>query len=87
MAAEYGELANIPEQMGQGMQEMFEQVKPNPQMVPDAIFNLMEMPKGQRPLRTVVDPITGQFVESANANVKEDYDKFLTAFGMGGLLN
>ncbi len=87
LAAEYGELAKIPEQMGQGMQEMFEQVKPSPQMVPDAIFNLMEMPKGQRPLRTVVDPITGQFVESANANVKEDYNNFLTAFGMGGLLN
>ncbi len=87
IAAEYGELANIPEQMGQGMQEMFEQVKPSPQMVPDAIFSLMEMPKGQRPLRTVVDPITGQFVESANANVKEDYINFLSAFGMGGLLN
>ena len=87
LAAEYGELANIPEQMGQGMQEMFEQVKPSPQMVPDAIFKLIETPKGQRPLRTVVDPITGQFVESANANVKTDYENFLSAFGMGSLLN
>ena len=87
LAAEYGELANIPEQMGQGMQEMFEQVKPSPQMVPDAIFKLIETPKGQRPLRTVVDAITGQFVESANTNVKRDYDNFLTAFGMGSLLN
>lgn len=87
LAAEYGELANIPEQMGQGMQEMFEQVQPSPQMVPDAIFKLMEMPKGQRPLRTVVDAVTGQYVESANANVKKDYDNFLTAFGMGSLLN
>ena len=73
--------------MGQGMQEMFEQVKPSPQMVPDAIFKLIETPKGQRPLRTVVDPITGQFVESANANVKTDYENFLSAFGMGSLLN
>ena len=87
LAAEYGELANIPEQMGQGMQDMFEQVKPSPQMVPDAIFKLIETPKGQRPLRTVVDAITGQFVESANTNVKKDYDNFLTAFGMGSLLN
>ncbi|MDX1315440.1 MAG: SDR family oxidoreductase, partial [Eudoraea sp.] len=87
IAAEYGELAAIPEQMGQGMQQMFEQLKPSPQMVPDAIFKLIETPKGKRPLRTVVDAITGQFVESANANVKKDYDNFLTAFGMGSLLN
>ena len=87
VATEYGELAAIPEQMGQGMQEMFKQVKPSPQMVPDAIFKLMDMPKGKRPLRTVVDPITGQFVENANAKVKVDYDNFLTAFGMEELLN
>ena len=87
LAAEYGDLANIPEQMGQGMQEMFEKVKPSPQMVADAIFKLVEMPKGERPLRTVVDAITGQFVESANANVKEDYNNFISAFGMGSLLN
>jgi hypothetical protein len=35
----------------------------------------------------VVDGMTGEFVENANANVKEDYDKFLTAFGMQGMLN
>jgi len=87
LASEYGELANIPEQVGQGMQQMFEQIKPSPQMVPDAIFQLIEMPRGQRPLRTVVDAVTGQFVENANANIKEDYDHFLTAFGMGALLN
>ena len=87
LTAEYGDLASIPEQMGQGMQQMFEQVKPSPQMVPDAIFKLIEQPQGERPLRTVVDAVTGQFVENANANVKEDYANFMTAFGMGALLN
>ena len=83
----YGELAQVPDQIGQGMMQMFENVKPDPQMVPDAIFDLIDRPKGQRPLRTVVDALTGQFVEQANENVKKDYDRFLTAFGMEGMLN
>ena len=87
VATGYGDLANVPQQVGEGMGKMFEDLKPNPQMVPDAIFKLIETPKGERPLRTVVDGMTGEFVESANANVKEDYNKFLTAFGMGAMLN
>lgn len=83
----YGELAKVPEQVGEGMGQMFEAMKPNPQMVPDAIFKLIDTPKGQRPLRTVVDGITGDFVERANKNVKEDFDNFLTAFGMQAMLN
>lgn len=83
----YGELANLPEQINAGMGEMFAQVQPDPQMVPDAIFNLIDTPKGQRPLRTSVDALTSQFVNDANAKVKEQYDHFLTAFGMGDLLN
>lgn len=86
IAAEYGDLANIPNQVGEGMGQMFEQLKPNPQMVPDAIFNLIEKPKGERPLRTVVDVATGEFTERANENVKEDYNNFLSAFGMQDLL-
>ncbi len=83
---EYGDLAKVPEQIGAGMGQMFEAMKPNPQMVPDAILHLIELPKGQRPLRTVVDGMTGEFVERANANVKVDYANFLTAFGMKDLL-
>jgi NAD(P)-dependent dehydrogenase (short-subunit alcohol dehydrogenase family) len=87
VAAGYGEIANVPEQVGEGMGQMFESMKPNPQMIPDAILNLIETPKGQRPLRTVVDAITGEFVEKANADVKVGYDGFLTAFGLGTMLN
>ncbi len=82
----YGELANLPEQVTAGMGEMFNTMKPDPQMVPDAIFKLMDTPKGERPLRTVVDGMTGQFVEKANDDVKEGYANFLSAFGMGDLL-
>jgi len=87
VGAEYGELANVPEQVGHGMGQMFEAMKPNPQMIPDAIVKLIELPKGQRPLRTVVDGMTGQFIENANQKVKEEYANFLTAFGMADLLN
>ena len=87
LADEYGELSKLPKQLGQGILQMFENVKPDPQMVPDAIFKLMEMDHGKRPLRTVVDAITGQFVEKANTEVKQEYDKFITAFGLEALLN
>ena len=52
----------------------------------DAIVKLIETPKGERPLRTVVDPATGTFTEVANKAVKEQFDNFLTAFGMQDLL-
>lgn len=87
LAEGYGDLAKMPEQIGEGMGQMFESMKPNPQMVPDAILKLIEMPKGQRPLRTVVDSITGAHVEEANARVKEGHKSFLTAFGMEALVN
>jgi len=85
--AEYGDLAKIPEQIGAGIGQLFETLKPNPQLVADAIVTLINMPKGKRPLRTVVDPATGSFSEIANKEVKEQYDKFLTAFGMQEMLN
>lgn len=84
--AGYGDLANIPEQIGAGIGQMFEAVKPNPQSVADAIVTLIDMPKGKRPLRTVVDPATGGFSEIANGQVKEQFENFMTAFGMQGML-
>jgi NAD(P)-dependent dehydrogenase (short-subunit alcohol dehydrogenase family) len=83
----YGELANIPEQIGIGIDQLFETVKPNPQSVADAVLKLVELPKGQRPLRTVVDAVTGQFVEEANGNVQAGYNQFVSAFGLQALLN
>jgi len=82
----YGDLSKVPEQIGQGMMQLFEAMKPNPQSIADAIIKLIETPKGKRPLRTVVDAVTGNLVETANKQVKEQYDAFLTAFGMGELL-
>ena len=85
--AGYGELAKVPEQIGVGVGQMFETMKPNPQLVADAIVKLIDTPQGKRPLRTVVDPATGNFTEIANKHVKEQYDNFLTAFGMQSMLS
>lgn len=85
--AGYGDLAKVPEQIGAGIGQMFENMKPNPQLVADAIVKLIDTPPGKRPLRTVVDPATGNFAEVANKQVKEQFDHFLTAFGMQGMLS
>jgi len=85
--AGYGDLAKVPGQIGAGVGQMFETMKPNPQLVADAIVKLINTPNGKRPLRTVVDPVTGNLTEIANKLVKEQYDNFLTAFGMEGMLS
>jgi NAD(P)-dependent dehydrogenase (short-subunit alcohol dehydrogenase family) len=85
--AGYGDLAKVPEHMGAGLQQMFEVMKPNPQLVADAVVTLIDMPNGKRPLRTVVDPVTGNFTETANEQVKEQYEALLSSYGMKDLLN
>lgn len=82
----YGDLAKLPEQIGAGLGQLFEHVKPNPQDVADAVLRLVELPKGERPLRTVVDNVTGGFVRTANDRVSEGYREFVTSFGLQELL-
>ncbi len=56
----YGELNAIPQQMWEGFGKHLQSENgPDPQEVADAIVQLIESPQGQRPLRTVVDPMTG----------------------------
>lgn len=83
----YGELAKVPEQIGEGIGQLFANVKPNAQDVADAVLRLIELPNGQRPLRTVVDAVTGKFVEDANDRVREGHRDFVSAFGLQGLLD
>ena len=85
--AGYGDLANVPEQLGVGVGQMFEALKPDPQLVTDAIVKLIDTPHGKRPLRTVVDPVAGGMIEVANEQVKEQHNHFLTAFGLQAMLS
>lgn len=84
---EYGSLAQIPEQIGENIGQLFETVKPNPQDVADAVLKLVQLPKGKRPLRTVVDNVNGPLIEEANNKVGDGYKSFMTAFGFEQLLN
>lgn len=82
----YSAIADFPNRMGAAVGQMFETLQPNPQDVADAIVDLIDLPKGQRPLRTVVDPFTGTFVKAANDAVKAEYEKGIVKFGMKDLL-
>lgn len=82
----YGAIAEIPNKMVAALGGEMQAKNPNPQDVADAIVSLIETPKGTRPLRTVVDPITGPYIDAANQAVAEQFAKGLTVFGMGELL-
>jgi NAD(P)-dependent dehydrogenase (short-subunit alcohol dehydrogenase family) len=84
--AHYEAIAAFPGKMVNAIIQLFEAENPNPQDVADAVVKLINLPKGQRPLRTVVDPTTGKFVKAANDAVQVEYAKALTAFGMKDLL-
>jgi NAD(P)-dependent dehydrogenase (short-subunit alcohol dehydrogenase family) len=83
---EYGAIADVPNKLFAAIGQMFETAKPDPQDVADAVVNLINLPKGQRPLRTVVDTPTGDITKRANDAVKVEYEKVLRAFGMDDLL-
>ncbi|WP_421944272.1 SDR family oxidoreductase [Pedobacter sp.] len=83
----YDAIADLPNKMINALGALIQAHNPNPQDVADAIVRLIEAENGTRPLRTVVDPITGEFIEAANKAVAEHFGKGLTTFGMGELLN
>ncbi len=83
----YGAVAEIPNKMIAAIGSLIQSHQPNPQDVADAIVKLIGTEKGKRPLRTVVDPITGEFIEAANQAVAENFGKGLALFGMGELLS
>lgn len=84
--ADYKSIAVFPEKMIKAIGQLFEAADPNPQDVADAVVHLTNLPKGKRPLRTVVDPTTGKFVKAANDAVQIEYAKALKAYGMEDLL-
>jgi NAD(P)-dependent dehydrogenase (short-subunit alcohol dehydrogenase family) len=87
VVAAYEPIADYANKMGAAVGKAFETLNPNPQDVADAIVNLINLPKGKRPLRTNVDPFTGKYIKAANDAVQVEFNKTLTAFGMADLLN
>jgi NAD(P)-dependent dehydrogenase (short-subunit alcohol dehydrogenase family) len=82
----YGAVAEIPGKMVAAIGGLIQTHNPDPQDVADAIVKLIGAEKGQRPLRTVVDPITGEYIEAANKAVADQFGEGLKLFGMGELL-
>ena len=83
---DYKAIADVPNKMFAAMSHIFETVKPDPQDVADAVVNLINLPEGERPLRTVVDSSTGDIVERANNAVNAEYVNVMKAFGLEDLL-
>lgn len=82
----YSLIAELPNKMMSALGQLMQDANPDPQQVADAIVKLIGLEKGKRPLRTVVDPITGKLVEQANLTIAEPYKEGLAMFGMGELL-
>lgn len=82
----YSAIAEIPNKMMAAVGGLIQTHNTNPQDVADAIVKLINTEKGERPLRTVVDPITGEYIEAANQAIAEQFEQGITLFGMGELL-
>lgn len=85
----YGDFAKYPEQM----LITFENVLKNnpqqdPQKVADAIAELIEKPKGEKPFRTPVDFLgMGDYIQEYNEHLEQIMIGLYTNFGTQGLLN
>ena len=59
----------------------------DPQLVADAIGNLVSTPAGQRPVRTVVDKMgMGDHIAPYNKQLDGIHEGIFGAFGMGDML-
>lgn len=87
--ADYGAVADIPERMWGGFMEHLQSDEaPDPQEVADAIQRLIETPAGERPLRVVVDPMTGGEAPRALNQASDAIQReILEGLGMPGLLS
>lgn len=72
IAAQYGDVATKPGEVFAALAKDFTGPNaPDPQEVADAIVDLVDMPAGERPLRTVV----GHVVSAGVRELNEQYDK------------
>jgi len=81
----YEQISSIREMFSQSFEQFFASDQaPDPQEIPDAILNLIQMPAGKRPLRTVCGPDYGAIkINSQTAPVQADV---LRALGMEAMV-
>ncbi len=86
-AASYGELADVPAAMWAGFVARLEAASPDPRMVAVALVRAIEAEPGSRPLRVVVDPVTGGgTVEDLNRRSRELRERFFAEIGVAEAL-
>ncbi len=86
-AAGYGPAAHLAEQLLAGMGAMLDGPNaPDPQLVADAVAQLIDTPAGKRPLRTVVAPLQSQGIEAVNAVSAQVQAGMFAHMGMTPLL-
>ena len=80
----YGEHAGLVDKVwGPFMELLGGPEAPDPQAVADEVARLMDLPAGERPARTVVDPLTGgEGAEQINAVGDAVQNEMLKMFGM-----
>jgi len=79
--SEYGEMAEAPGKMFERFGEMFKSPDaPKPQLIADAVKKLVDMDAGKRPLRNVVDLMTGQILEELNKASEKSQGEMIKAF-------
>lgn len=81
----YAPAADLPDQLWDGViASMQGEQGPDPQVLVAAVVKLIETPAGQRPLRTVVDPMMGGAAPTAvNQTTDPIQRELLTALGLG----
>jgi len=86
--AEYGEMAGAPKQMFDSFEgALASNPEQNPQMVADAVLNLINTPDGKRPARTIVDKMgMGDHLGPYNQQLDQIHQGIMSAFGMEGML-
>jgi len=82
----YGELAEKPEKMWSGFMEQLSSADaPDPQLVADAVTELIDAPAGSRALRVVVDPMMGgEAPRAINQTTDRIQAQILANLGTGG---
>ncbi len=85
--ASYGARAEVPGRMWPGFVEKMAAAQPNPGDVSEAVVELIESPAGSRPLRLVVDRVTGgDVVEEMNRSAAELEKRYLCEIGVAAAL-
>ncbi len=81
--AQYGEMATKPQEMFDSFGEAFSGPDaPDPQQVADAIAHLIDLPAGQRPLRTVVGTLVTAGVRELNEQYEKSRQQLLSSLGI-----